>query len=179
MPQDLHAAANHQRGEAARLGAGEPLPGGAGADGARPQRGASVGVHLPAAPPRPARGGKPGEHRLCPGLGAGVSPLPCHAQPHHAAAPSLHQAPRPARGGDPVEHGLRQAPALPARHAAVEEGRHGALCGARSVSLLILMEPHPENHSKLTSRMEIFLSFFLSLFSNLLFTRPLLPPVET
>lgn len=60
--QHLHPAAHHQHREAARLSERQPLPGGAGANGEGPQRGAPVGVHLPASPPQQARGGKSGEH---------------------------------------------------------------------------------------------------------------------
>lgn len=62
MFQDLHPVANYQCREAPRLSEREPLPGGAGANGERPERGASVRIHLPAAPPWQARRGKSREH---------------------------------------------------------------------------------------------------------------------
>lgn len=127
--QHLHPAANHQHREAARLCEGEPVPGGAGADGARAQRGAAVRVHLPAAAPWPAGRREPGEHRLGAGFG---SVLRHGVRTHNPSAAALHQVALPARSHT-REHCLRQASAVPAGHAAVEERCHGALCGARSV----------------------------------------------
>lgn len=53
--QDLHPPEDHQRGEAAGHGAGEPVPAGAGAGGARPAHGAALRVRL--RPPAPGQAG--------------------------------------------------------------------------------------------------------------------------